>query len=142
MTTVERFVRFNFVGGLGIGVQLGTVAILIRGLGVDPVLATAVAVSAAVVHNFAWHVRWTWRDRMGPDASGLRAFVRFAGANGVVSLVGSVLLMPILLGAGGLSPIPASLVTIAACGLLNYWAADRLWKPRSSEGARASPTRA
>ena len=57
-------------------------------------------VSAAIVHNFAWHVRWTWRDRMRPGTSRIRAFIRFVGANGVVSLIGSVLLMPVLLAAG------------------------------------------
>ena len=120
-----RFIRFNVVGGLGIGVQLIVVGALVHGVGVDPVLATAAGVSAAVLHNFGWHVRWTWRDRMGPGVSRSAAFVRFAGANGVISLVGSILMMPVLTGAG-LTAIPANLVTIAACGLLNYWAAGRI----------------
>jgi putative flippase GtrA len=126
MSTLVRFTRFNLVGGLGIGVQLLAVAALVHGLGVDPVLATAAGVMAAVIHNFVWHVQWTWRDRMVPGVSRAGAFLRFAGANGAVSLVGSVLLMPFLLGAASLSPIPANLVAIAACGLTNYWLGDRL----------------
>jgi putative flippase GtrA len=125
MTTAIRFARFNLVGGIGIGVQLATVALLVHGLGVGPVAATAAGVTAAVLNNFAWHVRWTWRDRMGPGVSRFAAFTRFAGANGVVSLVASVAMMPLLAGAG-LPAIPANLVTIAACGLLNFWLGNRL----------------
>ncbi len=125
MTAVVRFARFNVVGGLGIGVQLATVAVLVHAVGVGPVAATAAGVTAAVVHNFAWHVRWTWRDRMASGESRFRAFVRFAGANGAVSLVGSVLLMPVLIGTAGLSAIPANLVAITACGLANFWLGDR-----------------
>jgi putative flippase GtrA len=121
-----RFLRFNTVGVLGIGVQLLVVDALVHGVGVDPVLATGAGVSAAVVHNFGWHVRWTWRDRIGPGVSRLAAFARFAGANGVVSVVGSMLLMPVLM-AAGLPAIPANLVTIAACGLVNYWLADGIF---------------
>ena len=139
MTTLARFTRFNVVGGLGIGVQLATVAALVHGLGAGPVLATAAGVTAAVIHNFAWHVRWTWRDRMGPDASRLGAFVRFVGANGVVSLVGSVLLMPVLIGGAGLSAIPANLVAIAACGLANYWLGGRVCFPQISTGRGRVP---
>ena len=120
-----RFIRFNVVGAIGIGVQLSVVGALVHGFGVDPVLATAAGVSAAVLHNFGWHARWTWRDRMRPGVSHLAAFIRFAGANGVISLVGSILMMPLLTGAG-LPAIPANLVTIALCGLLNYWAAGRV----------------
>jgi putative flippase GtrA len=125
MTTGIRFARFNLVGGIGIGVQLATVAILVHGFGVNAVLATAAGVTAAVINNFAWHVRWTWRDRMGPGVSRVAAFARFAGANGVVSLAASVAMMPLLVGAG-LHAIPANLVTITACGVLNFWLGNRL----------------
>ena len=114
-----RFLRFNVVGLLGIGVQLGVVAALVHGFGLDAVLATAAGVSAAVVHNFVWHARWTWRDRMGPGASYLLAFLRFVGANGVVSLVGSMLLVPMLT-ALNVPAVPANLITIGACGVLNF----------------------
>jgi putative flippase GtrA len=130
MTTVVRFARFNIVGTAGIGVQLACVAILVHGLGTPAVLATAAGVAAAVVHNFCWHVRWTWRDRMEPGVSRAGAFLRFVGANGAVSLVGSVLLMPILVSLAGLSAIPANLVTIAACGLLNYWIGGQVCFPQ------------
>src|SRR4030095_8220151 len=65
MTPWRRFVRFNLVGALGIGVQLTGLWVLVE-VGRAPYLvATAAAVSAAIVHNFLWHVWWTWR---GPPA--------------------------------------------------------------------------
>jgi len=130
MTTVVRFARFNVVGALGIGVQLLTVAALVYAMRIDPVVATAAGVSAAIVHNFAWHVRWTWRDRMRPGTSRVRAFIRFVGANGAVSLIGSVLLMPVLLGAG-LPAITANLGTIAMCGVLNFGLAHAVFTRRT-----------
>jgi len=125
-----RFIRFNVVGALGVVVQLGVVGALVHGFGLDAVVATAAGVSAAVLHNFGWHVRWTWRDRMGPGVSLWAALARFSGANGAVSLVGSVLLMRVLTGAG-LPAIPANLVTIAACGGVNFFLGGRVCFPQS-----------
>jgi putative flippase GtrA len=123
MSPLVRFARFNVVSALGLMVQLAVVAALVHGLGVDPIWATEAGVSAAVVHNFGWHVRWTWRDRMGPNVSRAAAFVRFAGANGLISLVGSIVLVPVL-AAASLPVLVANLVAIAACGLVNYWVGD------------------
>ena len=85
--------------------------------------ATAVAVAVAVVHNFAWHRLWTWRDR---GANGMDAFVAFAAANGIVSLVGNVVITTWLARSEHLSPLPANLIAIAICACLNFWLADRL----------------
>jgi len=54
-----RWVKFNAVGGVGILVQLGTLTVLRSGLGVNYLLATAIAVEATVLHNFFWHERFT-----------------------------------------------------------------------------------
>ena len=61
--TVLRWIKFNAVGGIGIGVQLGALAALRSWLKLDYLLATGLAVEIAVVHNFLWHERYTWADR-------------------------------------------------------------------------------
>ena len=134
-----RFLRFNAVGAMGIGVQLGTVALLVHGFGVGATAATGAGVTAALVHNFLWHVQWTWRDHMGPGASRVTAFFRFTGANGAVSLLGSLGMMPVLAGWIGLPAVPANLVTIVVCGLLNYWLADRVFRYRARSGRGLRP---
>jgi len=119
----ERALKFAIVGALGIGVQLGVLQVL-AGLAVPYLLATALGVASAVVHNFAWHRRWTWRDR--PDDRVLMAFARFALANGAVSLVGNVMAMALLVGVITLPIVVANVLAIAACGIGNYFLADRL----------------
>jgi putative flippase GtrA len=126
MTTAVRFARFNIVGALGIGVQLAVVALLSAWTNVGPTAASAVAVAVALLHNFAWHVGWTWRDRHLRGRTAALAFARFAGVNGVLSLAGTAAMIPALTGPAHLSPVAANVVTIAICGVLNFVLADRL----------------
>ena len=56
------FLKFNVVGAIGIGVQLAALTLLRDGVGLHYLLATAIAVEAAILHNFLWHMRWTWRE--------------------------------------------------------------------------------
>lgn len=119
-----RFVRFNLVGVAGVAVQVGVLTWLADGLGVWLHLATPLSVAAAVVHNFIWHVRWTWRDRQAGRLPTI--FAKFAAGNGAVSLAGNTLLVPLLAGRIGMPTPAAALVAIAACGLFNFVLADRL----------------
>jgi putative flippase GtrA len=124
VTTGSRVLRFSAVSALGVAVQLATLEVLIRAAGVGVLAATAAAVGAAVVHNFAWHRSWTWSDR--PASSFAGRFAAFACSNGAVSLAGNLLVMAVLAGAAGVDPLPANLVAVGACGLVNFWIGDRL----------------
>jgi len=126
MTSAIRFARFNAAGTLGIGVQIAVLWALVRLVSMNYIVATAVAVIAAVAHNFVWHWRWTWADRRMPIVHVPGAFVRFAATNGAVSLVGNVMLMWMLVTGTGLQPIIANLVAIGVCGLVNFWLSDRV----------------
>lgn len=48
---------------MGIVVQFAALFLLKSVLHFDYLLATAIAVEAAVVHNFVWHEQFTWADR-------------------------------------------------------------------------------
>ena len=132
-----RVSAFAGVGALGFVVQLAVVAALI-GLARWPApAATALGVEAAVLHNFAWHRRWTWRDRVG---SGIRSqLLRFHLANGLTSLAGNVLLS-IVLTRAGLNPLVANAIAVAMISVANYAVADR-WvfspSPRATGGRSA-----
>jgi putative flippase GtrA len=121
---MTRFLRFNLVGAGGIAVQLGMIWLLAHRLGMPPGLSTAVGVGTAVLHNYLWHRAWTWRDRPR-TTSGAIEFLMFAGANGLVSLVGNVIVVTALTSITRIGAAPASLVGIAICGVVNYWLADR-----------------
>jgi len=123
MNQPSRLTRFSLVGAIGIGVQLGALALL-RRAGVDYLLATVLAVEAAVLHNFVWHERYTWRDRaVSGWARGTR-LLRFHLTNGAVSLAGNALIMRVLVGELSVAVIPANLVAIAVCWLANFLLSD------------------
>lgn len=125
---VRRFVRFNAVGAAGIGVQLATLALLKTGLGLHYLWATALAVEAAVLNNYFWHVKWTWRDRSEGStlAAHLSRMFQFHLGNGAVSLVVNLVLMRWLAGSLGMHYLAANILAIAAGGIANFLISDRL----------------
>jgi len=74
--TFVRWCKFNFVGGIGIVVQFAVLFFLKSVLHLNYLVATALAVEIAVLHNFLWHERFTWVDRLTPaqkQTSGAKA---------------------------------------------------------------------
>jgi len=67
ISTLTRWGKFNLVGAIGIGVQFSALFLLKSVLHLDYLAATAIAVEAAVLHNFVWHERFTWVDRIWVD---------------------------------------------------------------------------
>lgn len=116
---------YAWVSAMGLGVQLAALGGL-AAAGVPVPAATAVAVLAAIVHNFLWHRRWTWRDREhGGFVRESARLARYTGLNGVVSLVGAVAITTYLEGVG-VPLLGANVVAVAACGVLNFLLADRI----------------
>ncbi len=124
----RRFVRFNAVGATGIGVQLAVLALLKSGFGLHYLWATALAVEAAVLNNYFWHVKWTWRERaVRPAVAGHAVrMLKFHLGNGAVSLVVNLLLMRWLAGSLGMNYLAANVLAIAAGGVANFLISDRL----------------
>ena len=126
-TVLQRWIAFNGVGALGILVQLGILAILVRHFAVPYLLATAVAVELTVLHNFVWHQQWTWRDR--PSDSKTQLVVRlwrFHVLNGFVSLAGNLAIARLLTGELGADPLASNIAAIIVCSMLNFAASELL----------------
>ena len=88
-------------------------------------LATALAVETAVIHNFLWHERFTWKDR--PSAHRLQSLARFAkfnATNGAVSIAGNLLIMRALVGQFHMNYLIANLIAVTVCSLLNFLLSD------------------
>ena len=105
MTLLQRWTAFNLVGlSRRSPFSSRVLALLVHACGWNYLAATALAVEAAVLHNFAWHQRWTWKDRRAASAREtwrrLRPLSRVERA---VSLAGNV-------------AITAALVRLAAHG--------------------------
>ena len=116
-----RWLKFNAVGGLGIGVQLAVLLGLKSGFHLGYLLATALAVEAAVLHNFLWHERYTWADRVQPSwRKSLPRLLRFNLTTGGVSIAGNLVLMKVMVGLGHVNYLAANAVAIALCSLVNF----------------------
>src|SRR5262249_32189701 len=113
--------KFSVVGVLGFVVQLVTVGFLSSRLHWPWLPATVVGVEAAIVHNYFWHVRWTWKDRV----AGFAQFASFHCLNGVTSLLGNVVLVALLIDRLHLSILVANVIAVLALSLVNFLAADR-----------------
>jgi putative flippase GtrA len=124
---VARWTAFNIVGAAGIAVQLGTLAALVHVFNMPALVATAIAVEAAVLHNFAWHQRWTWKDRPASSFGEIAGrLARFHVLNGAVSMGGNLLLVALLTRALRVDPVIASAAAIVCCALLNFVASESL----------------
>lgn len=119
--TALRWLKFNLVGGLGIAVQFAGLLVLKSGFHLNYLLATTLAVEMAVVHNFLWHERYTWADRVQPSwRRSLPRLLRFNLAAGGVSIAGNLALMKLMVGLGHVNYLIANSVAIALCSLLNF----------------------
>jgi putative flippase GtrA len=121
--TAVRWLKFNAVGAGGIVIQLAALAVLKSGLQLDYLLATALSVEAAVIHNYLWHERFTWADRTG--GSSWARFAKFNLTTGLFSILGNVLVMRALVGGAHLNYFVANILTIATCSIVNFLVSDR-----------------
>jgi putative flippase GtrA len=119
-----RLARFSMVGAIGVLVQ-GTVLYLLSAARINYLVATAVAVESAILHNFIWHRFFTWPDRQGALAETLAALFRFNLSNGLISLVGNLALMALFGGELHWPLLPANLLSITICALANFAVSDR-----------------
>jgi putative flippase GtrA len=116
-----RWLKFNAVGALGIGVQLVVLLTLNSGFHLSYLLATALAVEAAVLHNFLWHERYTWAERVQQSwRTSLPRLLRFNLTTGGVSIAGNLALMKLMVGVGHMNYLVANAIAIALCSLSNF----------------------
>ena len=104
-------------------VQLGALAVISRCMGSHFLFASAAAVELAVLHNFAWHRHFTWRDRRD-DSLLLSPLVRFHVSNGLVSMLGNLVLMRILVQGAHVPLLIANCIAILCCSVVNFRLGD------------------
>lgn len=121
-----RLTRFLAAGAAGFALQIAVLSVLIA-LGLHYVAAIIVATEIAIVANFLWHERLTWRDR--PAASSRERWQRLARFNaltGVTSIAGSVVITALLVEWLSLPVVAANVVSVVALGLVNFAGANVL----------------
>ncbi len=135
-----RWGKFNLVGAVGMAVQLGTLALINRLAPGHYMVATAAAIEITLLHNFVWHLHFTWRDRRCRSA--LRSpLIRFHLSNGLVSMVGNLALMPLLVEGARIPVLAANAIAILCCSIVNFFLGDQwAFVSTSPINATASPT--
>ena len=119
MNTLMRWCRFNAVGAVGMMVQLGVLAGLNRLAPGHALLMSAIALELTLLHNFIWHLNYTWRDRRG-DSAVLGQLARFHLSNGLVSMAGNLALMRVLVVGAGLTVLAGNAIAILCCSVVNF----------------------
>jgi putative flippase GtrA len=124
MNMIIYWGKFNLVGIIGMAVQLATLSLFNRCVEGHYLYATAVAVELTLLHNFIWHMHYTWRDRR--NGSAIRTqLIRFHLSNGLVSMLGNLVLMRIIIHHTHLPLLLSNSIAILCCSLLNFCLGDR-----------------
>ena len=127
MQTLYRWAKFNAIGALGFCIQLSALWFFIVSLKLTSLVATALAVETAVVHNFVWHQFLTWKDRSSEKRyDWLKRLFAFNLTNGAVSLAGNLFFAWLIVGRQRIWLLAANLFAIAVCSLINFVLSDRL----------------
>jgi putative flippase GtrA len=114
---VVEFIRYGLCSGLALGVDMGLLLLLTRGLGLHYLLSAALGFSAGLFVAYALSVRYAFRDRRLEDARA--EFIGFA-AVGVLGLGLTQLLLKLLVGGLGLDVAAAKIVTAGFVFLFNF----------------------
>lgn len=123
MNPLVRWCKFNLVGAMGMALQLAALALFSRLWPGHYLFATSAAIELALLHNFAWHLRYTWRDRRS-DSALLAQLVRFHLSNGLVSMLGNLALMRILVHDAHLPLLISNSLAILFCSIVNFCLGD------------------
>ncbi len=99
--------------------QLAALALINRWAGGHYLYASAAAVELTLLHNFVWHLHYTWRDRRD-DSALLSQLIRFHISNGLVSMLGNLVLMRILVHDAHLHLLVADSIAILCCSIVNF----------------------
>ena len=119
---MKRWMRFYLIGGVGFALQI-FVSQVLKHSGLHYMVATGLAVEAAVLHNFFWHQAWTWNDRQGSFFSRM---LSFHATNGLLSILGNLLFVRVFVEFMHMQLLPATILAVGLCAIWNFLAADRI----------------
>ncbi len=122
-----RWATFNTVGALGFVLQLGILVGLTEYVHLHYLAGASIAVEAAILHNFFWHDRWTWRAHTsGKPHERWKRLARFNLVSIALSMTGQLLFTSLYVEILGVHYLSASIWAIASCSLLNFVVNDRV----------------
>jgi dolichol-phosphate mannosyltransferase len=147
VSPLRQLIRFTAVGGSGIIVNLGVLALLANFTELKLILASAIAIEVSILTNFLLHNRFTFQDSIEAVAgsvasnaersqtsqdflSKLASFNAASLGTAAVSLAVFTLLHAVF----GMHYLVAQLLGIISAFALNYQISSRLiWKPQTRD---------
>jgi dolichol-phosphate mannosyltransferase len=120
---IGRFIRFGFVGLSGVVIDMGLLYLLHTAWGFALTRSAIFAAEFAILNNFFWNDRWTFRDLAKQQRSPGKVLKRLLKFN-LVCLMGvilKVLLLNLLFNQLGINAYIANLVAIAIVTVWNFW---------------------
>ncbi len=137
MSPFIRWWKFNLVGAMGMVLQLAALALFDHWAPGRYLYTSAAAVELTLLHNFVWHLHYTWRDRRN-DSALLAQLVRFHLSNGLVSLLGNQVLMRILIHEQRLPVLAANSIAILCCSIVNFCLGNNWAFPAKTQSGSTS----
>ena len=121
---LEEFIKFAFVGGSGVVVNMGLLYILTRLLDVRLEIASPIAIEVSILTNFTLNNLWTFskRDTHVPFWSRLFRYHLVTGLAGVVNY----LILLLLVRTFGLHDMISNLIGILVGTIITY-SLNSLW---------------
>ncbi|MDR3735236.1 MAG: GtrA family protein [Acidobacteriaceae bacterium] len=120
MNPFLRWLKFNLVGAMGVVVQLSSLALFNRLAPGHYLCSSAAALELTLLHNFVWHLHYTWRDRRGGSSPTLQ-LIQFHLSNGLVSMLGNLALMRVLVQQVHAPVLVANCIAILCCSIVNFF---------------------
>lgn len=118
-----QLIRFALVGASGFAINLGVYALCVHAVGIPYQVAAVVAWLVAVMSNFVLNRHWTFDASAGRiHFQAVRFFAVSLAAFALVNLV----LLTLLVEAGGLAKVPAQALAVAAATPFNFLG-NKLW---------------
>ena len=120
---IGRFVRFGFVGLTGLIVDMGVLYLLYDELGLGLTRSAIVAAEVAILNNFFWNDRWTFRDLSHQQRSGRQTLKRLLKFNLIclMGLILKVLLLNVLFNGLHWNAYLSNFLAIAIVTIWNFW---------------------
>ena len=120
-----QLVKFCAVGGSGYVVNLCVFAACVGLLDLHHLIAATIAFVVAVMNNFWWNRRWTFRARGGH--AGFQAARFFTVSIGAFLFAAAVL--ELLVSVAGVAELPAQAISIVSATPLNF-IGNKMWSFR------------
>ncbi|MBW4533814.1 MAG: glycosyltransferase [Pleurocapsa minor HA4230-MV1] len=120
---IRRFVRFGISGFSGVFVNMFILYLLREYIGLGLTRSAILAAEVAIINNFFWNDRWTFRDISEQQKGRIKTFRRFLKFNVIClsGLVLNILVLNLLYNLLNINEYLANLIAIATVTFWNFW---------------------